>query len=296
MTSLVLEIQRDAANPEISSSVLLRKMKIIAAKLGIKDIEQWVDSELLGYAGSTLEDLPSYRTTMGDLKCKNPIHGWQPLRGSPEIDTLFSTIHVTDPLPVLETTIANNDSGELMWRLSPEREHNLMNAMNYKTDVAVFTSVAPISAVIEHVKTHILDLALKLEQEGILGEGMAFSPAEKSQDLTIVNHIHARHIGNVASSGHHSTISQEGSSFSDEILTNLTSQVLNQAELLPPNMKGEIMAKCHEIDVLRKEGVSENKGKIRSNLKAIKRIAEGATSNLTAQGIISLIARILSGG
>ncbi|MEG4533665.1 AbiTii domain-containing protein [Microcoleus sp. D2_18a_D3] len=70
MGSLVLELQRDALNPEISVLVLLRKALVVARKLNIQEFQQWVEKELNGYPGRSY--LPQYRFMFGDLKARNP--------------------------------------------------------------------------------------------------------------------------------------------------------------------------------------------------------------------------------
>ena len=44
--SLLREIQNDAVNSKVKVSDLLRKCKILAARLGNDDFKIWIDSEL----------------------------------------------------------------------------------------------------------------------------------------------------------------------------------------------------------------------------------------------------------
>jgi hypothetical protein len=57
--SLLDQIQSDAINPDVDVTVLLRKCKVLAARLGSRALEKWVDSELGGYAADP--PLPPYR-------------------------------------------------------------------------------------------------------------------------------------------------------------------------------------------------------------------------------------------
>ena len=54
MSSLVLELQRDAIDPSVSPLNLLRKALIVARKLGIVEFQQWIELELNGYNGQPI--------------------------------------------------------------------------------------------------------------------------------------------------------------------------------------------------------------------------------------------------
>ncbi|HEY6873045.1 MAG TPA: hypothetical protein VI298_10010 [Geobacteraceae bacterium] len=57
--SLLREIQDAAIDSKTDLTVLLRKCKVLAARLGSPDFKQWVENELSGY--SDIESLPDYR-------------------------------------------------------------------------------------------------------------------------------------------------------------------------------------------------------------------------------------------
>ena len=70
MKSLVLELQREAMNPNSRLSDVLRKAMVVATKLKVQDLRVWVESELKGYSKD--EEIPSYRKVNGTLKAWNP--------------------------------------------------------------------------------------------------------------------------------------------------------------------------------------------------------------------------------
>ena len=47
--TLLREIQADAVDTNVDISVLLRKCKVLAARLGNKEFNLWVERELNGY-------------------------------------------------------------------------------------------------------------------------------------------------------------------------------------------------------------------------------------------------------
>ena len=66
MKSLVLELQREAMNPNSSMSDVLRKAMVVATKLKVQDLKAWVETELKGYIKD--QEIPSYRKVNGTLK------------------------------------------------------------------------------------------------------------------------------------------------------------------------------------------------------------------------------------
>ncbi len=58
--SLLQEIQAATSDPHFRLTDVLRKAKILAARLGHQAFKNWTDKELNGYKAS--DDLPSYRT------------------------------------------------------------------------------------------------------------------------------------------------------------------------------------------------------------------------------------------
>jgi hypothetical protein len=57
--SLLREIQEAAISADIELTVVLRKCKVLAVRIGSDELKSWVDSELSGY--KDVESLPSYR-------------------------------------------------------------------------------------------------------------------------------------------------------------------------------------------------------------------------------------------
>ena len=68
-SSLIDELQLDAANATVPVSSSLRKALIVAARLGVRDLPEWINKELSGYGHD--DTLPSYRVVFGQLKGKS---------------------------------------------------------------------------------------------------------------------------------------------------------------------------------------------------------------------------------
>ena len=67
-SSLIDDLLLDAADASVSGATLLRKALVVAAKLGVDEVPQWINRELSGYYG--IEEIPSYRIVRGRLKAK----------------------------------------------------------------------------------------------------------------------------------------------------------------------------------------------------------------------------------
>lgn len=90
----------------------------------------------------------------------------------------------------------------MLWEIYTSHENNIHFSLNaevndllnrstdgFKTEFAFFTSKCEIYQILSNVRNKILEWALVLEDNGIIGEGMAFTDEEKkkAQDTGIVN-------------------------------------------------------------------------------------------------------------
>jgi hypothetical protein len=194
MPSLVEELQRDALNSNVRLSDVLRKAKAIAYKLDLPELEAWVEKELNGYP---MGDVPGYRTVSGQVKGRNPYHGWQPVHfGSSEMDQIFSKRIVHQKVAELEDVIANvGDGGMLQIPLSAEAKAHLMNATGFDMDFTVMVPSSAAVGILDAVRNALLGWALKLEKSGIIGDGMSFSSEERKRAREEQSVIHIGSIG-----------------------------------------------------------------------------------------------------
>jgi hypothetical protein len=179
MTSLVLELQKEALESTASTLRLLRKALAVSKKLNLQEFEKWVELELNGYNSD--DDIPEYRSVYGQLRGWNPYHGWQPIIANcQEMVEFFEDL--CNPLiqqPISElTSLIQNPKASLQILLSPQHEAIFANLYGAKVRVSISSSA--IRKILEAVQDIILKWSLQLEADGILGEGMSFSPEEKS--------------------------------------------------------------------------------------------------------------------
>src|SRR5437016_6201494 len=73
--SLLHEIQDGATEDTVSLGSLLRKTKLLAARLGVKEIGEWAEHELSGY--SINDELPPYRGPFDAIVLGHGTDGWR---------------------------------------------------------------------------------------------------------------------------------------------------------------------------------------------------------------------------
>src|SRR5688500_7216002 len=214
MTSLVLELQRDALDKSVGAADLLRKALVVARKLKVTDIVEWLSDELNGYPEG--KEVPQYRKLRGELKVHNPYHGWVPLvMQDAKQAELLSKRGTSQAISELDG-IANGDSTMVYVRLPREIEHRLMKGMEFPLEPAVILSKTQIHGLVDKVRNTVLEWALGLEEQGITGEGMSFSPEERRQAGNVTLNVGS--LGNLIGSMQDSQI-QQGTANSTQTYT-----------------------------------------------------------------------------
>lgn len=184
MAAIVPELVNMATDPAVSTADLLRKALVVARRLAVPDLVDWIDGELNGY--NMGNDIPDYRLLRGQLKALNPINGPIPLM----MPTAESAEHLTltrvrQSVPEL---VQLSQSKQGLFSFFPaDLEHRLMQGMEVPMRPAISLSTVQIHGIVEKVRSRILEWALDLEERGVLGEGMTFTPQEKQM---VPQHYH----------------------------------------------------------------------------------------------------------
>jgi hypothetical protein len=131
--ALVIELQKAAMDKGASVSDLLRRTKVVAVKLRLTDIAEWVNHELSGYPDGV--DIPEYREIQGEIRGLNPYHGWQPVFGDEEHLNIARTMKTTQSISVLEALVAGSEDN-LYFRV----RESFRARIQYATDVRCFVS------------------------------------------------------------------------------------------------------------------------------------------------------------
>jgi hypothetical protein len=247
VNSIVLELQRDALDPSISVLSLLRKAYVVARKLNIRQFQEWIELELNGYNG---HPIPKYRSVRGQLRALNPYYGWQQIATDNQniLDFFEYVCNCSIRQSISElSTLTNDTDKKLDFQLPPTVESFLASLVD--TSVKVSISNASVKRIVESVRDVILEWALKLQEDGITGEGMVFSQEEKQtaakQDysglIQIINNIEQSQMQNSSSESQSSSESFKNDlrganvgNFANQVFDNARQQANQHIHLSEP--------------------------------------------------------------
>lgn len=177
--SLLDEIRSDLVNESASLSNTLRKAKILASAIGLREFREWIDSELSGY--SDREDVPSYRrfkpTNLGTFSgpfqsgVKNMVLPTYNL--PPEVKDFAENLFFFDGVGTLEAQASDDHQ----WKWSHEmvllaRESLQMSGGLVLVDAHQPIPAHTISGIIDQVKNKLLDFVLGLQESNVTSEDL----------------------------------------------------------------------------------------------------------------------------
>ena len=200
MSSIVIDLQDEILSSDCDIVQILRRAHVIAVKLGLKEFDQWISYELNGYPDQNT--CPDYRKIRGTLKAFNPYHGWIPaVITDGELETVICEKKISNSISEIITLC------RLVYEFPGDQVEHLDRLFGSPLPMryALRISVASAMDIIEKVKNTILEWTLKLEEEGVLGEGMRFSDKEKQSAMalpqTVNNYYGATNVINAPSKG-----------------------------------------------------------------------------------------------
>ena len=294
MASIVIELQKEALDGDIPLSDLLRKALIVARKLKIKEFDDWISKELEGYSDNS--EIPDYREMVGVIEALDPNHGWRPIFFQNSKDEQkFSKRKVGQRISELESllTVQTDKSAGLHMQFSPEQQQFFCNAVGYRTEVILTISEASLVGVLDTVKNIILNWALKLEEDGVLGEGMTFSDSEKSQAENRsynVNNFYGAVTGTQIQQG--SLDSEQSIRVEGLSIDSVVQFIETLRKELPSLAIGDDTSRelCLDISTVETQIKSPNPKDniVRESLNSIRRILEGASGGAAAQLLMQL--------
>lgn len=299
MTALVLQLQADALDPNVRIADLLRKAKVVASKLELRDFKEWVELELDGYANT--DDLPDYRKIYTKVKARNPFHGWVPvIIGNRDLENTISSFNVAQPIGSLEDMIyrCKDGSGYLAHQLPGAAQQILAELTGQNTEFQLHFDASGAINILDAVRNRIIDWSISLEKSGIVGDGMTFSGREREAAKAMAggNTYHIQNVGVLGDVAHSSVSTHQSVNYTPSQLSEIGS-IVRQIDATLPQLGDDIRKGVNEsIQYIKAElqQPSPNSSKLRSAMESICTICEGATGNLIASGIIGLIGRLLS--
>lgn len=181
MSSIVLDLQQEVLKPDCDILNALRKAHLIASKLKLQEFDMWLQSELNGYSYRDQDKIPSYRKVKGTLKAFNPYNGWIPAQCTDdELEKMICEQKLWQPISELQELCQQNAEGTIVLQFPAGQMKTIASMFSTPIPMqfALHISQHLLKSIIELVKNCILEWTIRLESEGILGEGMRFSQEE----------------------------------------------------------------------------------------------------------------------
>lgn len=295
MSSVIVELQREALDQNVSVSELLRKALVVARKLKLVELKKWIENELNGYK----DEVPDYRIASGQIRGWNPYNGWIPLIfEDPKEANALSKRACGQSIAEIEDLL-RGDSSTLHMPYPQHIQRKLSKGFGYETEVSLFVGRGAIVRIVDAVRNVVLNWALELEEQGILWEGLSFSEKEKEAATSTsqnINNFYGPVHGPQIAQGTQQAI-QVSSTFQVDVesLKALIASIESAAQQIdiPADKRAEFES---ELATLRAQASSPNpkKGIVKEGLSSLRNILEGASGSALGQ-IMLEIGKMLGG-
>lgn len=295
MDSLVLELQQLASDEQASVTNLLRKALLTARKLDLEEFATWIDKELNGYGPD--EDVPSYRVIEGEPRAQT-MGGLKPIVfEDEEMNELLSQFPIRNSIGEVEN-LANEDSEYLTISYPAELSQTLSRMHGSDVHPRLFCSHASFASIVEAVKSSVLEWALDLESDGIMGEGMTFSGEEKNRAEQSNYHINIEEMNNSQIQQGAYSSSQEMSVSHENTLDEIGDFLSELRDMIEEESVGEPQRSDLEAEITTAEAQlsssTPNPGILKETLDSIRSIIEGVGGNLLSSGIVEHVPALIS--
>ena len=239
--SLLREIQNSAIDSKTELSTLLRKCKVLAARLGTPDFKEWVEKELSGYQNQA--NLPEYRVISVNSKghFSGPFQSGIrnadiPMMCIPEeFREMLSNVYLTQPIAALEALVTQSTKGTLQEPWNPDivahfgsQIYERMHCMQAWKVI----STSAIIATIDAVRNRVLNFALEIEAESPdAGEAAVNSnPVDQDKVNQIFNTYITGNVQNLATGNTNSTQTMTINNSNDTLFSNLLDALISVKE------------------------------------------------------------------
>jgi hypothetical protein len=228
----------------------------------------------------------------------NPFRGWIAIEAPAEIYEKISETTTGQSMAQLEDLLRDDDSNTFHTPMN----RNLVDALNKGNRVqlgqmSVFVGRSDLAGILDKVRNLVLDWAIALEKSGIKGEGMSFSPEEKSTAQQNAS-ITIGSVGNfVGILGNNNNVRDIAAGNINVVQVKDLAQQLqaNHASLVSAGADGETLSSAVNELIIEADKPEPNPGVLRGLLNDARSALSGAAGNLLASGALTLIASILGG-
>lgn len=194
MDSFIRDLQKKIISPECDVTTILRQAHLIASKLELKDFDQWISYELNGYPN--LGSCPDYRKVKAKLMARNAFGSLTSVViPNIKLEDTICDHRFSESISEIEKLCRNPKENDALLITLPGIVIQQLNiVLHTQREYVLLCSYTSVEDIIDKVKNTILDWSIRLEKEGILGEGMKFNNEEKQASKamshdTIINYI-----------------------------------------------------------------------------------------------------------
>ena len=212
--SLLRDIQDAAIDPNVDVTFVLRKCKVLSARLGNEEFSKWVDQELNGYKEK--ESLPDYRVFSVRSKghFAGPFgsglkNGDIPLSCIDEnYHELLEQCYCKQPISAYVDLLTSSDGGNFQEAWSPDLVARVGRDIYETMNCLSAWKVIPrgsIVTLVDAVRNRILNFVLEIESQAPdAGEAQPNNPPLPQEKVSQVFHTHIYgNVGNIAEGSQH---------------------------------------------------------------------------------------------
>lgn len=290
---LVIELQRDAVDTNISVASLVRKAILVSTKLKIVDVSEWLKHELDGYPGGI--EVPNYRTLHVQLQAWIDGRGYGPMYFDDEQYAAgLRRENVRKAVAGLESLLADN--GAINMPFPPSIERQIMEEYDSEYPPRRVIASAQVVELLAAVRNKILIWSAELEANGVVGDGYSFTAREQVAATQVQNFI-TNNIGSMTNSQ-----LQQASSGAQTFtlatdmreLIGLLKEIRGRTESFGLDSEG-VAGLAADIDTATAQASapSPKKGILVEVLKSVRTTLEGAAGNVLASDFSQRLLNLL---
>lgn len=281
---------------------LLRKALVVAKKLDVADFERWLTQELNGYPStSDYTAYPEYRILHGEVKAAVPGRYIPVLFTGPNaarLNRAYSRMPTARPIAELESIAQAHPEG-LIIPYTPEDQVQLMKGAGSPEPPTLHVPTHQLIGVLNAVKNIVLEWALRLEKDGIVGQGMSFSAEERATASSIhynVNHFYGAITGSAIQAGSPgATQNFQAAAFDSAAVAGALRELLAASGRLglSRERREELEADAQTI-IAQVESPAPKRAILSEAARSLRTVLEGAAGNVLASGALEKLGPVLA--
>jgi len=266
---------------------------MVAAKLGVSDVPQWIERELSGYYG--IDEVPAYRLVRGTAKAKI-MHSYIDLQfADNNMEKMISERRIDGSVADLEALLST-PKGSLSIMYPAETQQTLRDLFEQpRAQFVCIIERARLASILDRIRNEVLRWAIALDAAGVRGDGLSFSPAEKEKaNNVVVQHAGTITIGNIGNVADHSNVAAgyrpRAGSITGEDLRSLVSEIQSHVRSLglPPSDENHLNSALVDLeDAAKPEPVESTK--VRQGLTRVLTFVGKASQSVISAGTKALI-------